>query len=373
MKTVLKFLKDYKIHFFCWAFIIVWEVLLVEMMFHTNGDVSVYATHYADIILLVYLHAYFIKKMRRRVNLLSLVLLSFVLYFPIYIYSHKIAQDVLELFVGKTRFSVDAINKEYILRNAYRGFIFWGFSWGFFFLDSFIRQQKKSHQLQLDKLNALMDKAKAEKQVFALENAYLRSQINPHFLFNTLDFIHYQVDKAAPEAGEAVIRLGRMMRFALNTKSFDEDIILGDELEQVKNLIYVQEIKSDTKQSIELYYDDEVVKIEFISMVLMTLVENIYKHGDLRQEPAKVKLLFIDGNLIIETTNRVHAIKSIPSTHVGLKNIKERIKLKYGSKASLETQEIEGYFFVKLKVENILGKRITLKTTEVVNNITGVA
>lgn len=342
----------YRIHIIAWSAFIFWETFAVWLLFNVSGKPLIYIVHYLIIIGLFYFQSNvllpFLQKSRARG---ILILLSFVLFLTVYVFAHLLG-DVLLTFMKVVDLKpYYGFNKDFAFRNLYRGIFFMGFSTGYYYLKHYFEERKKSEQLEKEKLLAIISQKDVERQLVITQNAYLKAQINPHFLFNTLDFVYYHIKKQVPLAGEAIIRLSQMMRFALDSDQLQETILLADEIEQVENLIFLNEMRKNGRQMIQITADEEVGELRLIPLVLLTLTENIFKHGKLDDEhTAQISMGIKEDKFYLSTQNSVNAHKKVISHQSGLQNIRERLKYAYQDNFLFKHEQQGDLFLVSLEL-----------------------
>lgn len=250
------------------------------------------------------------------------------------------------------------LNKVYVLnlnvvsRTLYRAVYFFGFSTGYYFIKTYIAERKKTEQLEKERLENIIQQQKMAKELVLAENAFLKAQINPHFLFNTLDFIHYKVSSHSAVAGEAIIKLAEMMRFAIDADDTGNHIAMANEIEQLENLIYLYQIRKSAPLHIYFSYTNEVRHLRLIPLVLLTLAENIFKYADIYNDndPAYLNLKVVDDIFYLDTGNRIALHKASPSNQSGLSNIKKRLLYAYGDAAIFNHHITHTHFSLSIKV-----------------------
>lgn len=236
------------------------------------------------------------------------------------------------------------------LRNGYRGLYFMGFSTGYYYLYSFIRQRRHAQELETQRLLAIIQQQQTQRELDVMQNAFLKAQINPHFLFNILNYIHFQSLKTAPQISEAVTKLAGVMRFAFDIEHSGERVKLGEELAQVEDITYLYALKKNGG-TLLLDYELAVCNLYLVPLVLLTLAENCFKHGDLDQTDARMQLMLEDGALQISTWNKISADHASISTKTGLQNLAARLNTAYGQEHSFRHgPDGKGGFSVLLKV-----------------------
>jgi len=346
---LLAWLISKKIHIIVWIIFIFYESIIVGLINGKFGRLPPYILYYTLNIITFYVHAHVVlaigfKNPKQTVWKLPLaVIFEIVLYVMIavlldYIIIHYTAYN------GSRKIE---LNLQYFSAPLYRCVYFMCFSTGYYFLMHYIKERKKTEELEKQRLYNLI-------QISRSENAFLKAQIQPHLLFNTLDFIYQNARESSPVAAEAIHSLSEMMRYSVDSNKDREFILLGEEINQVENLINLHQLRNDHNIRLRFWYDDEIRKLQIIPMVLITLVENIFKHGELTTEshPAEVSLKTEDNYLIIQTSNLIKAVKNNSGLSAGMENIKKRLDYTYGQNAAFEYfSNADRYFRVMLKIK----------------------
>lgn len=194
-----------------------------------------------------------------------------------------------------------------------------------------------------------------EKQ--SSELALLRSQLNPHFLFNTLNNIYSLVYKKSDDAPEAVMKLSSIMRYTLYDSNTDK-VLLEKEIEFLKSFIELQLLRLKTDNFVEFNIKGNPEGITIPPMLFISFVENAFKHGNKKVEsPGIIINLILDAHKInLEVTNYCK-VPNMENTDIvggiGLQNIKRRLELLYKEKHNLEILQHDNLFTVKLEIFNI--------------------
>ena len=210
-----------------------------------------------------------------------------------------------------------------------------------------------SYRILLDRVQ--MDREQKEKQNQQLKSevAFLRSQINPHFIFNALNSSIILVRKNDPVAEESLLKLSGLLRYMLYDS--DEDKVrLEDEVEYINNYIDLQKIRFGDRVKIERSIeigDGFAHHIE--PMLLIPFIENAFKHGTNVASEAliTVKIGFLNGELQLYVKNK-YATQSQPtSSHnngIGLMNVQRRLALLYPESHKLKVTKEGEWFEVDL-------------------------
>jgi two-component system LytT family sensor kinase len=250
------------------------------------------------------------------------------------------------LLDGQTAFK-DLVTVKFIVAALWRAVYFMLHSSGYYFLtrylirETFIFEEAiKTEQLK--------------NQLLTTQNDFLRAQINPHLLFNTLNFIRYASKKRPQAVDEAIMALSEIMNFSLD-RSHSENVPLKNELNQIENLIRLNELRYDGDLRLNFSVDADNDQIKIIPIVLITLVENIFKHGNLLNDnhPAILKIGVKEGLLTYLSSNLVGSghITTEQESGTGLRNIKSRLNAYYPEKHEFSYGLNKNVFDVNLKIQ----------------------
>jgi two-component system, LytTR family, sensor kinase len=248
------------------------------------------------------------------------------------------------------------IGNEFVL-HFWNNQIYVFYALGYYFSQRVIQQQKELAQKDVEIAEEKAKNAILEKEKSEAELAFLRSQINPHFMFNTLNMIYNKVRKANKEAGEIVIEFANMMRYATSTKLQANEVDVRGELDFVKEYLNIHKLRF--KDAVYIDYDEEgyMLSHRIVPMVLITLVENAVKHGaiDDPNYPLIIRASLIDDYF----TFMVHNLKNLKpngldqkgNTGVGIVNIEKRLAAVYKNGGySLEKEETPEDYIVTFTV-----------------------
>jgi two-component system, LytTR family, sensor kinase len=208
----------------------------------------------------------------------------------------------------------------------------------------------------IDWFHAQKLKAEMESQNRASELALLRSQINPHFLFNTLNNIYSLVYKKSDEAPAAVMKLSSIMRYMLYDAN-TEKVPLEKEIEYLQSFIELQKLRQKEQDFVEMTITGSPEGKTIAPMLLIPFVENAFKHGNKSGScpGISITLTIKPGSITFEVNNSVRSdttIQKDASAGIGLHNIQRRLDLLYPGKHSLLITEENALFNVKLILEN---------------------
>jgi len=192
-----------------------------------------------------------------------------------------------------------------------------------------------------------------EKQ--AGELALLRSQINPHFLFNTLNNIYSLVYKKSDDAPEAVMRMSAIMRYMLYDATTDQ-VLLEKEVEYLKSFIELEKLRIRHTDFVDLTITGNMEGRTIAPMLLIPFVENAFKHGSRNAATPGiiVRLEVTSSQILFEVTDYVRKNIAAPRDQaggIGLANIRRRLNLLYPGKHQLVTTAGEETFHIRLTLD----------------------
>lgn len=363
IESFYKWLYRYRLHVLIWTLYITYEISVAWFALKSYGTAPNYIFHYSLIITIFYLHALVAMPwaLRNPLNSFWSVPAVIALQTAIYVLLSFYGDTLLLKWNIEQQAGALGFTNMYILRNSFRAVYFMCFSTGYYFLLTFNQERRKSEELERQKFNEIISRQKAEQELTRAQNAFLKAQINPHFLFNTLDFIYHNILALSPIAADAIITLAEMMRFAIDADKMGEFILLGDELDQVVNLRYLNQLRKNEETAFKLSYSEEIRDIKFIPLVLLTLTENIFKHGVLGESREATLDVFISDDILqITSSNMSHHRASSRGHQTGLANLEKRLLYAYGDAAVFQHgDDGTGHFRVSIKVPlHVLRQRV---------------
>jgi two-component system, LytTR family, sensor kinase len=205
-----------------------------------------------------------------------------------------------------------------------------------------IDQKKRMDEIQLEKLKT--------------EINYLRAQINPHFLFNTLNNLYGLALEKSNKTPEIIMRLSRMMDYMLY-ESEDAMVYLKKDIENIQNYIEIERIRQGNNAVINFQVLGDMSSQKIVPLLLLPLIENGFKHGINKQ----INDAFLDiaiavhlRSVELKVTNNyknVDASDENQRSGIGLNNLNRRLELFYPGKYELSTARVDSRFEAFLKVD----------------------
>lgn len=201
-------------------------------------------------------------------------------------------------------------------------------------------------------------KESLEKQTMRAELAYLKAQINPHFLFNTLNNIHALAYKQSLSTPDAIMQLSSLMRYMLYESNADT-VPLEREIEYLKNFIELQQLRYKATSVVKFEIGGNTTGCKVAPLLFIHLLENAYKHGplQLKTHDIRVSITVNDDALIFAIENPVGNTgrNTMPDEKdsIGLSNVKKRLALIYPDQHALEISDTANIFRVNLKISHL--------------------
>ncbi|SHO60057.1 sensor histidine kinase [Algoriphagus zhangzhouensis] len=193
------------------------------------------------------------------------------------------------------------------------------------------------------------EQAKSKAEIGSLKN-----QINPHFLFNTLNSIYaLSIREKADKTGESVMKLSKMMRYVVSD-SMEDRVSLESEIQYIENYLELQKLRLPIDFSLDYKKKGSFAGKKIAPLILISFVENAFKHGVSPEETGEVKIILeTQGDeFILMVQNKIvsHQLAQHEKSGFGLGNTLSRLKLIYGDKQELEIGERNSYFRVHLRI-----------------------
>jgi sensor histidine kinase YesM len=192
------------------------------------------------------------------------------------------------------------------------------------------------------------------KEKAETELNFLKSQINPHFLFNSLNSVYFLIDKTNPEARQALHKFSDMLRYQIYECN-GEKISVEKEISYLKDYVDLQKLRGSENTTIEFNYSVETKSFLIEPLLLIPFVENSFKHlshfSNDHPNQVKIDVKNSNGNFhfsVMNTTEGKQVNKLDKEGGIGLVNVKRRLELLYPGKHTLSIRELQGRFEVDL-------------------------
>lgn len=355
--TLFGFLNKYRYHFLVWAIFITYEVIMQHLTETRLSTLKECIIAYSTGASIFYFHAHVLLKytLNTKNKLLEYSLPLFIgLELICYILIRYLMEEYLYQYIGVEGFTIDATFKIYIISKIWRCLYFIGISTVYYFLILGVQQKQQIEKMKQQELKAVLLEKEIKNELVLTQNALLRAQINPHFLINTLSYLYNETRKLAPKAAERILSLSDIMQYALSKEASSGYVKLESEIKLIENFILLHQSRQTYKLQLKLSYTNEVLSVFFIPLILMSLTENIIKHGQLNNplKPAEIKITYEKSALYIETSNPEVIENPISGYNAGLRNIRSRLSIAYGEAATFNYHlDSQNFFHTYIKLQ----------------------
>lgn len=230
------------------------------------------------------------------------------------------------------------LNWETFLRDMLWRFIYlFGLSSAYWFALSSAAKQRRLAKLEHTRLRELAAQEIVKQELLSTENAYLKSQINSHFLFNTLNYLHASVHDLREEVAQTILDLSSILRYSFNTTA-EGKVSLKEELEHIGHIFNISRLKSSKPLQLNFTVTGAPIDQQIMPLLLITLAENMLKYADLynSDHPATFCCQLSDDCLQIHIANSKRKSAAPFSSGIGMKNLEKRLNLAYPANHKLE-------------------------------------
>lgn len=202
-------------------------------------------------------------------------------------------------------------------------------------------------RLFVDWQSKLKKERERENEHLKSELAVLKAQINPHFLFNSLNNLYALSLRQAPETPGVILRISEMMRYLLYETNA-ETVPLEKEIDMIRTYVAMHEIRPSTAGKINFQTAGNMEGVMIEPLLLLPLVENVFKHGSL---PISIRVSLDSTQLRVCTENNLRAAGPETSGGVGLANLRRRLTLLYRDSYELSLNRHKESFTAELSID----------------------
>ncbi len=201
----------------------------------------------------------------------------------------------------------------------------------------------------IQRKNIEKDKLQKEQEL-----TYLKEQVNPHFLFNSLNSIYSLARQQSPETPDLVMQLSELMRYQLESSKKDS-VLLKEELEFIENYLLLEEKRLSKRCTVEFLIDGNLLDLKIAPMLLIPFVENAIKHGAQstnEQSTIDISVAIKNNTLHFCVVNsKPPMVAASKRKGMGLENVKRRLKLLYPNSHLLKIDDRETIYQLDLSID----------------------
>ena len=193
----------------------------------------------------------------------------------------------------------------------------------------------------------------AEAEKANAELSFLKAQVNPHFLFNTLNNIYSLAVSKSEHTADSIMKLSNIMRY-ITDEAREDKVSLQQELDCMRDYIDLQRLRLGKNAQVMFTATGTLERKKIPPLLLMTFVENAFKYGISNHEPSPIVIRVEVGEkeLYFETINKLYEKKTqLERTGIGQKNALKRLQHMYPSKHTISIDTADGFYTVKLSLQ----------------------
>jgi len=190
-----------------------------------------------------------------------------------------------------------------------------------------------------------------DKDLNKAELDLLKSQISPHFLFNTLNAFYVELIDDKPKIAKDVHKLSELLRY-VTYDSKQDFVTIQSEIKFLKDYIHFFNKRYEEELALDFLIQGDILNQQIPSLILIHFVENLFKHGIVtdKKKPAKIDIRITDNNLILQTTNLIQSSEKYMDSGIGTENIQRRLTAIFNSNYDLHYKAQENIFHTFLKI-----------------------
>ena len=194
----------------------------------------------------------------------------------------------------------------------------------------------------------------AEEEKYKAELSFLKAQINPHFLFNTLNGIYTLAVKKSENTAPAIMRLSSIMRYVINEAHFNY-VDIEKELKYITDYIDLQKMRLSNSIQVDFLINAEHKNYKIAPLILIPFIENAFKHGISTEDNCTIKIHITIKNaqldLLVENKKYNTILRDEEKSGIGMDNTKKRLMLLYADKHTLHTDDTKENYTVHLNIQ----------------------
>ncbi|HEX7904914.1 MAG TPA: histidine kinase [Chitinophagaceae bacterium] len=263
-------------------------------------------------------------------------------------------------WIGIVMYSTDSY-KEFI-KAALLGYVqYFSYAVLYFYADRAIKRQKELLIMREEKLKNELENARlkeqelrGQKDKLQLEYAFLRSQVNPHFLHNTLNVLYNQALNCSEELAGNISKLSRMMRYSMESVEYESDKVpVQKEIDNLELLIQINNIRFEESMVIDYKVQGREEGQMLPPLSMITVVENAFKYGDLKDPlyPLTIRITLEPGYVYFFCRNKKRKTHFEPSSNnIGMTNLSKRLDEAFKGKYKMDAIDEKEMYTFELRI-----------------------
>ncbi len=326
MKKGIKIL----LHAGFWFYKFIWGTLMGGIMNNKTLEPLSYYFHplvISELIIypiIFYFNYFFIMPRYYKVGKIKKAWVAWILLLLAFVALRYGVEEVLyKYWLGISNYNPGTTIGYYTYDNLYFGGPLIVMSVLFWILDDNLKSQKEKYTLLEEKRAAQL--------------SFLKNQVNPHFIFNTLNNIYSLVSSQSEKSLPAIEKLSQLMRYMY--KDAEEDMVkLADEINYVTSYLDLQKIRLSDPAVLQYSIGGDMGNLKIAPLILIPFIENMFKHGVINniKKPLSICISINANKLKMVTINYINTAKKDQSSGIGLKNVRSRLNLLYSGNYNLK-------------------------------------
>ena len=205
---------------------------------------------------------------------------------------------------------------------------------------------KRSHTFLQAYVNGRIQLEKMKNDQLQTELKFLKAQFHPHFLFNALNTIYFQMDENTAEAKKSVEKFSELLRYQLYDQQ--QTVSIAEEIHYLQNFIQLQEVRSSEKLQLSVFFDTKLNGQQVYPLLMLPLVENAFKYVG-GAWWLRIEAVMEGRDLRFRVSNAIPGeMPPVKTGGIGLENLRRRLELLYPGRHCLQTEKKEGQFNAEL-------------------------
>ena len=250
------------------------------------------------------------------------------------------------------------------LHGAVLGYVqYFSYAVLYFYVRESFRKERVLRKLEEEKLRKELENSilkqnelNSEKDKLVLEYAFLRAQVNPHFLHNTLNVLFSQALEHSQELADNILKLSRIMRYSLESVEFESDKVkIEKELDHLQLLMDIYNIRFGNSKEIDYSIEGEMGNQMIPPLSIITVVENAFKYGDLKDplHPLQIRVVLEPSQVHFYCRNKKRKNNLDLSSHnIGITNLCKRLDVAFAGKYILNANEDDEFYSFELTINS---------------------
>jgi sensor histidine kinase YesM len=253
---------------------------------------------------------------------------------------------------------------EDFLKSAFLGYVqYFFYAMLYFYVTESFKKERALRKMEEEKLRNELENSilkqkelKSDKDKLLLEYAFLRAQVNPHFLHNTLNVLFSQAMEHSQELADNIAKLSKIMRYSMESVEFESDKVpVRKELDHLQLLIDINNIRFGVSKVVDCVIDGEINGQMLPPLSIITVVENAFKYGDLKDplHPLTIRINLKPTQVYFHCRNkkRPHHFE-LSSNNIGIANLSKRLDVAFAGKYTMHANDDGDFYSVELIINS---------------------